>query len=48
MKVELTSDNKEKIENLTENLNESTKEFAEKIVNKNFSNFVGKEINQLD
>ena len=48
MKVELSSDNKEKIENLTENLNESTKEFAEKIVNKNFSNFVGKEINQLD
>ena len=48
MKVELSSDNKEKIESLTENLNESTKEFAEKIVNKNFSNFVGKEINQLD
>jgi molecular chaperone HscA len=49
MKDEIkNSNNKEKIDKLTETLNESTKEFAEKILNQNFSSFVGKKINQLD
>ncbi len=49
MKSELkNSNNKEKIDELTETLNESTKEFAEKILNQNFSSFVGKKINQID
>ena len=49
MKNEIkNSNNKDKIDKLTETLNESTKEFAEKILNQNFSSFVGKKINQLD
>ena len=43
MKNEIkNSNNKDKIDKLTETLNESTKEFAEKILNQNFSSFVGK------
>ena len=36
MKIELNSDNKEKIIKLVEQLNEKTKGFAEKIINSNF------------
>ncbi len=48
MKMELKSDNKDKINNLIDNLNDKTKNFAQKIIDSNFSNFVGKEINVLD
>ncbi len=47
MKIELNSDNKEKIIKLVEQLNEKTKGFAEKIINSNFSNFVGKKIDSI-
>ena len=45
---ELKKNNKVEIDNLVENLNEVTKSFAEKIVNKNFKNFVGKDIDTLE
>jgi molecular chaperone HscA len=45
---ELKKNNKVEIDNLVENLNEVTKSFAEKIVNKNFKNFVGKDIDILE
>ena len=48
MKVELKSDNKDKINNLIDELNEKTKNFAQKIIDSNFSNFVGKEIDIMD
>ncbi|MAI28591.1 MAG: hypothetical protein CMP38_00110 [Rickettsiales bacterium] len=48
MKIELKSDNKDKINNLIDNLNDKTKNFAQKIIDSNFSNFVGKEIDTLD
>ena len=48
MKIELNSDNKEKIIKLVEQLNEKTKGFAEKIINSNFSNFVGKKIDCIE
>lgn len=48
MKIELKSDNKEKISNLIDELNDKTKNFAQKIIDSNFSNFVGKEIDVLD
>ncbi len=48
MKVELKSDNKDKINNLIDDLNEKTKNFAQKIIDSNFSNFVGKEIDTMD
>ena len=48
MKIELKSDNRDKISNLIDNLNEQTKNFAQKIIDSNFSNFVGKEIDVLD
>ena len=37
-----------RISNLIDNLNEQTKNFAQKIIDSNFSNFVGKEIDLLD
>ena len=48
MKVELKSDNKDKINNLIDDLNDKTKNFAQKIIDSNFSNFVGKEIDLMD
>ena len=48
MKVELKSDNKDKISYLMDNLNDKTKNFAQKIIDSNFSDFVGKEIDVLD
>ncbi len=48
MKIELKSDNKDKISNLVDELNDKTKNFAQKIIDSNFSNFVGKEIDVLD
>ena len=45
---ELKKNNKVEIDNLVEDLNEVTKSFAEKIVNKNFKNFVGKDIDTLE
>ena len=48
MKIELKSDNKDKISNLIDDLNDKTKNFAQKIIDCNFSNFVGKEIDVLD
>ena len=48
MKIELKSDNKDKISNLIDELNDKTKNFAQKIIDSNFSNFVGKEIDVLD
>ena len=48
MKTELKSDNKDKINNLIENLNNKTKNFAQKIIDSNFSNFVGKGIDVMD
>ena len=48
MKIELKSDNKDKISYLIDNLNDKTKNFAQKIIDSNFSNFVGKEIDVLD
>ena len=45
---ELKKNNKVEIDNLVENLNDVTKSFAEKIVNKNFKNFVGKDIDILE
>ena len=45
---ELKKNNKVEIDNLVEDLNEVTKSFAEKIVNKNFKNFVGKDIDILE
>ncbi len=48
MKIELKSDNKDKISDLVDDLNNKTKSFAQKIIDSNFSNFVGKEIDILD
>ena len=48
MKIELKSDNKDKINNLIDDLNDKTKNFAQKIIDSNFSSFVGKEIDILD
>ena len=48
MKIELKSDNKDKISNLIDYLNDKTKNFAQKIIDSNFSDFVGKEIDVLD
>ena len=47
MKIELKSDNKDKMSNLIDNLNDKTKNFAQKITDSNFSNFVGKEIGPI-
>ena len=48
MKTELKGDNKDKINYLIDRLNDRTKNFAQKIIDRNFSNFVGKEIEVLD
>ena len=45
---ELKKNNKVEIDNLVENLNDVTKSFAEKIVNKNFKNLVGKDLDILE
>ena len=48
LNIELKKNNKVEIDNLIENLNEVTKSFAEKIVDKNFKKFVGKDIDILE
>ena len=48
MKITLKSDNKEKIDNLIEELNECTKKFAQLMIDKNFSSFVGKKVDELE
>ena len=45
--TELKKNNKEKIESLVEILNEQTKDFAQKLIDKNFKNFVGKDLDVL-
>ena len=45
--TELKKNNKEKIESLVEILNEKTKDFAQKLIDKNFKNFVGKDLDVL-
>ena len=47
LNTELKKNNKEKIENLVEILNEKTKDFAQKLIDKNFKNFVGKDLDVL-
>ena len=44
LKKEMKTNNKERIETLTDNLNEQTKNFAQKLIDKNFKNFVGKDL----
>ena len=44
LKKELKTNNKDSIEDLVENLNEKTKNFAQKLIDKNFENFVGKDL----
>ncbi len=48
MKNEIKEDKKEKIDELIEKLNNSTKKFAQKMIDKNFSDFVGKKIDLLE
>jgi len=45
---ELKTNNKDSIEDLVENLNEKTKNFAQKLIDKNFENFVGKDLDVLE
>ena len=47
LNTELNKNNKEKIDNLVEILNEKTKDFAQKLIDKNFKNFVGKDLDVL-
>ena len=47
LNTELKKNNKEKIDNLVEILNEKTKDFAQKLIDKNFKNFVGKDLDVL-
>ena len=47
LNTELKKNNKEKIESLVEILNEKTKDFAQKLIDKNFKNFVGKDLDVL-
>ena len=42
LKKEIKTNNKERIDDLIDNLNEKTKNFAQKLIDKNFQNFVGK------
>ena len=48
LKKELKTNNKDSIEDLVENLNEKTKNFAQKLIDKNFENFVGKDLDVLE
>ncbi len=48
LKKEMKTNNKERIETLTDNLNEQTKNFAQKLIDKNFKNFVGKDLDILE
>ncbi|MBD23038.1 MAG: Fe-S protein assembly chaperone HscA [Alphaproteobacteria bacterium] len=48
LKMELKTNNKDKIENLVEILNEKTKDFAQKLIDKNFKSFVGKNLDTLE
>ncbi len=48
LKMELKTNNKDKIENLVEILNEKTKDFAQKLIDKNFKSFVGKDLDTLE
>ena len=48
LKKEMKTNNKERIETLTDNLNEQTKNFAQRLIDKNFENFVGKDLDILE
>jgi len=48
LNVELKKNNKVEIDSLVEDLNDVTKSFAQKIIDKNFKNFVGKDIELLE
>ena len=48
LKIEMKTNNKERIETLTDNLNEQTKNFAQRLIDKNFENFVGKDLDILE
>ena len=48
MKTTLKSDNKKKIDILIEDLNECTKNFAQLMIDRNFSSFVGKKVDELE
>ena len=48
LKSELKNNNRDNIDNLVEILNEKTKDFAQKLVDKNFQNFVGKDLDTLE
>ena len=48
LKKEMKTNDKERIETLTDNLNEKTKNFAQKLIDKNFKNFVGKDLDVLE
>ena len=48
LKKEIKTNNKERIDDLTDNLNEKTKNFAQKLIDKNFQNFVGKDLDVLE
>ena len=48
LKKELKTNNKDSIEDLVEILNEKTKNFAQKLIDKNFENFVGKDLDVLE
>ena len=48
LKKEMKTNNKERIDDLIDNLNEKTKNFAQKLIDKNFQNFVGKDLDVLE
>ena len=48
LKKEIKTNNKERIDDLIDNLNEKTKNFAQKLIDKNFQNFVGKDLDVLE
>ena len=48
LKSELKKNNRDNIDNLVKILNEKTKDFAQKLIDKNFQNFVGKDLDTLE
>ena len=46
--LKMKTNDKERIETLTDNLNEKTKNFVQKLIDKNFKNFVGKDLDVLE
>ena len=48
LKKEMKTNNKERIETLTDNLNEQTKNFAQRLIDKNFENPAGKDLDILE